>query len=190
MESPPTPRAAGGGFSRQRQQDGSVLFAVRPARPALAFLAAVLLLAGLFGLPALAVLVDPGRHDTVSLAAAGCALLIIGLAVLAWRHARRGRAPREIRLDARGLSLAGALVPWESVRSLRVERPGLGRYAGLGGIHGLGAAVAAQQQAAEARLVLDCRDRTEPLLVAAGLGAEIAEALREALQEEKARLGA
>ncbi|EFH13754.1 hypothetical protein, partial [Teichococcus cervicalis] len=59
---------AEGGFTRRETPQG-VEFTIHPAPPARGFLAAALLLALLFGLPALAVLADPRRHDAVSLAA-------------------------------------------------------------------------------------------------------------------------
>jgi len=180
LRADPVARQDPGGFTRVALEDGAVLFTVRPARPAAAFLAATGLLGGLFGLPALAVLIGPRRNDPLSLAAALCALAVLGVAVVAFRRARRGRAPRAIRADPEGLALPEQRLAWNEVLALRVEHPEAPRNAG-GGIHGLAAAVAAQQRAAEARVVLDHAAGGPPLLVAGGLGAPVANALRDAL---------
>lgn len=169
-----------GGFTRVALPDGTALFTVRPARPAAAFLAAAALLGGLFGLPALAVLISPRRNDPLSLAAALCALAVLGVAVAAFRRARQDRAPRAIRADAEGLALPEQRLAWNEILALRVEQPDAPRHAAAG-IHGLAAAVAAQQRAAEARVVLDHAAGGPPLLVAGGLGAPVADALRDAL---------
>lgn len=168
-----------GGFTQQEKAGGAVLFVVRPARASLAFLAATVLLGGLFGLPALAVLLNPQRYDAISLAAAFCALLILAGAVLAFRRARRGRAPRRIEVDATGIVLPERRVLWPAVRELRVEQPATERQAAVG-IYGLAANVAAQQRAAEARLLLDSLEGS-PLLVASGLDVAVAEQLRAAM---------
>ncbi|MFZ6765361.1 hypothetical protein [Pseudoroseomonas sp. WGS1072] len=175
-----------GAFTRTPLGDGALLLHLRPARPPLAFLASVALLGGLFGLPALAVLIDPARHDALSLGAALGALLVLGLAALAWRRARRGRGRREIRLDAAGILLPEGRLAWTALRGLRVEAPP--PAATLPGPHGLGAGIAAQQRASEARLWLDRRDASEPALVAGGLGLPVAEALREAILDYRDRL--
>lgn len=170
----------GGGFAMRRQAE-AILFDIRPARPAFAFLAAVVLLGGIFLLPALAVLLDPRRHDAVSLTAAACALAILGLALLAWRRARRHRQPRCLCIDGRGIGLEGETIPWPACGALRIARPDPGRYAALQGIHGLGAAIAARQQAAENRLLLERRDRSEATLLAGGLSEATATALHSAI---------
>ncbi|HWL84025.1 MAG TPA: hypothetical protein VNR89_23965 [Roseomonas sp.] len=169
-----------GGFTQQEKGGGAVLFTVRPARASPAFLAATVLLGALFGLPALAVLLDPRRHDAVSLAAASCALLILLGAAMAFRRARRGRGERRIRVGPTGITLPEQHVPWSAFRELRVEQPATERLPALG-IYGLAANVAAQQRAAEARLLLDGTESTEPLLVAGGLGTAVAERLRTAI---------
>ncbi|MDJ0390336.1 hypothetical protein QMO56_19675 [Roseomonas sp. E05] len=169
-----------GGFAQQEKGGGVVLFVVRPARASSAFLAATVLLGALFGLPALAVLLNPRRHDVISLAAAFCALLVLAGAALAFRRARRGRGERRIRVEPGGITLPERHVPWPAVRDLRVEQPAAERQPAIG-IYGLAANVAAQQRAAEARLLIDCAESAEPLLVAGGVGAAVAERLREAI---------
>ncbi|MXP65607.1 hypothetical protein E0493_19855 [Roseomonas sp. M0104] len=169
-----------GGFTQQEKGGGVALITVRPARASLAFLAATGLLGALFGLPALAVLLDPRRHDAISLAAALCALLILTGAVIAFRRARRGRGERRIRLAPEGITLPERHVPWSVVRELRAEQPAAARQPATG-VYGLAANVAAQQRAAEARLLLDTVESTEPLLVAEGLGIAVAERLRDAI---------
>ncbi|HWX51568.1 MAG TPA: hypothetical protein VNZ61_26295 [Roseomonas sp.] len=169
-----------GGFTQQEKAGGRVLFIVRPARASLAFLAAAVLLGALFGLPALAVLLNPRRHDAISLAAALCALLILAGAVVAFRRARHGRSPRRIEVDATGIALPERHVPWSVVQGLRVEQPAADRQV-ASGIYDLAANVAAQQRAAEARLLLDGPEGGAPLLVASGLGAAVAEQLRAAI---------
>ena len=167
------------GFSEARTGD-AVLFRIRPARAPVAFLAAAVLMAGMFGLPALAVLATPARQDPVSLGAALCALIITAGAVLAIRRARQGRAEREIRADAAGLSWPEGCAPWAAIAGLRVEQPAPPRGAAAG-IHALAAGIAAQQQAVEARLMLDRSDGAAPAILASALDAAAAEALRQAL---------
>jgi hypothetical protein len=164
-----------------RTEGDATLFDIRPARPELAFLAAAFLLGGLFGLPALAVLLNPARHDALSLGAAGCALAVLALAVVALRRALRGRAPRRLRMDAKGLTVAGRWLPWSSLGARQVEMPTAGGAVAAPGIHGLAAAIAARQRAAEARVVQARLDGAEPLLLAGGLDAGTAERLHAAL---------
>jgi predicted lipid-binding transport protein (Tim44 family) len=160
---------------------------IHPARPDTAFLAAAALLGGLFGLPALAVLIDPARHDALSLGAACCALLILALVVVAWRRAFRNRAPQPLLLDTAGLTVGGTHLPWSALAGRRVELPAANRHAAATGIHSIAAAIAARQQAAETRVMQDRRDGTPPLLLAGGLDAGTAERLRAALDTAAAR---
>lgn len=172
---------AEGGFERRQLPEG-VEFTIHPAAPARGFLAAALLLALLFGLPALAVLADPRRHDAVSLAAALAGLAVAGLAAAAWRGARRGRRPRWLRADAAGLTLPEAHLPWPALREIRLERRGAGRHAeAASGVHALAARIAAQQRAAETRLWAETTTPGAPLLLAEGLGEGAANGLRAAL---------
>lgn len=172
------------GFEMRRLDDARH-FLVRPARPALGFLAAAVLLGGLFGLAALSVLLNPARHDPVSLGAAMVALGVTALAGLALRHAWHGRRPALIATDAEGLRGAGWRLPWADLAGLRVERPADATHPAAGGIHALAARVAAQQRAAEARLVAQRATPSRPLLLAGGLDVETAEALRLALLAER-----
>jgi hypothetical protein len=180
------PRTESSRFTIRNEGDAT-LIEIRPARPEPAFLAAAALLGGLFGLPALAVLLNPARHDALSLAAAGCALLILALAGGALRRALRGRRRHCLRLDATGLCLAADCLPWSALGERHVVLPEAGRQAPAPGIHGLAAAIAARQHAAEARLLQDRRDGGPPLLLAAGLEAGTAERLRAALDAAAAR---
>lgn len=173
-------------FTIQTEGDAT-LIEIRPARPELAFLAAAVLLGGLFGLPGLAVLLDPARHDPLSLAAAGLALPVLLLAGWALRRATRGRRPRRLRLDASGLHLAADHLPWAAMGERHVLLPDAGRPAPAPGIHGLAAAIAARQRAAEAQLLQERRDGAPPLLLASGLEAGTAERLRAALDAAAAR---
>ncbi|MFD1109193.1 hypothetical protein [Pseudoroseomonas ludipueritiae] len=170
-----------------RTEGDATLIEIRPARPDPAFLAAAVLLGGLFGLPALAVLLNPARHDPLSLAAAGLALLVLLLAGWALRRALRGRRPRSLRLDASGLCLAEECLPWSALGPRHVRLPEAARAGPGSGIHGLAAAIAARQQAAEAQLLQDRRDGASPLLLASGLEAGTAERLRAALDAAAAR---
>jgi hypothetical protein len=170
-----------GRFTRQALP-GAVLITVHPARPAAAFLAAAWLLGLLFGLPALAVLVDPGRHDPASLAAAAAGLAVVAVAGLALRRARRGREPRVLRLDAAGLTLPERHLAWEALRGIALREPAAGRHAAsASGLHALAARVAARQHAAETLVLAETAAGSAPLLIAGGLGREVAAALREAL---------
>ncbi|WBV45562.1 hypothetical protein [Pseudoroseomonas cervicalis] len=172
---------AEGGFLRRDTPQG-VEFIIRPAPPARGFLAAALLLALLFGLPALAVLADPRRHDVVSLGAALAGLAVAGLAAAAWRGARHGRQPRLLRADATGLTLPEAHLPWSALAGIRLEQPGPGRHAQAAtGVHALAARIATQQRAAETRLWAELATPGPALLLAGGLGPGAAAALREAL---------
>ena len=174
------PRTESSRFTIRTEGDAT-LIEIRPARPELAFLAAAVLLGGLFGLPGLAVLLNPARHDPLSLAAAGFALLVLLLAGWALWRALRGRSPHSLRLDASGLWLAGDCLPWSALGQRHVWLPEAARPAPTPGIHGLAAAIAARQRAAEARLLQDRRDGAPPLLLASGLEAGTAEQLRAAL---------
>ncbi|RKJ98005.1 hypothetical protein, partial [Teichococcus wenyumeiae] len=145
------PRTESSRFTIRTEGDAT-LIEIRPARPELAFLAAAVLLGGLFGLPGLAVLLNPARHDPLSLAAAGFALLVLLLAGWALWRALRGRSPHSLRLDASGLSLAGDCLPWSTLGRRHVWLPEAARPTPTPGIHGLAAAIAARQRAAEARL--------------------------------------
>ncbi|MCQ4161691.1 hypothetical protein NON00_17390 [Roseomonas sp. GC11] len=175
-----------GHFTRSAVPEG-VAFTIRPARPSRGFQAAALLLVGLFGLPVLAVLIDPRRHDVVSLGAALAGLAVTVLALLALRRSRQGRAPRRLLADAAGLALPeGERLPWSAVRALRLEQPEPGRHAATApGMHALAARIAARQHAAETRLWADLAPPDPPRLLAAGLGPEVAEALRAALLAER-----
>jgi hypothetical protein len=180
------PRTESSRFTIRTEGDAT-LFEVRPARPEPGFLMAAVLLGGMFGLPALAVLLSPARHDPLSLGAAGCALLVLGLAAWALRRAIGGRRPMILRLDAHGVTAAAEALPWRSLAARAVELPATGRHAATPGIHGLAAAVAARQRAAEARVVQHRRDGGAPVLLAGGLEAGTAERLRAALDEAAAR---
>lgn len=183
VDAPAAPRASG---AFQRRVDGEgVLYTVHPARPPLAFRAAALLLAGLFGLPALGVLLSPSRHDGVSLLAAAGGLGIAGLAAWALLRGRRARRVQRFRLRPGGVEREGRFLPWPAGAALRVARPEAGPYArGASGIHGLAARIAAQQHAAEACLFLDGGEGG-PALLASGLDLPTAEALREALSSDR-----
>ncbi|MBO1076072.1 hypothetical protein [Roseomonas marmotae] len=170
-----------------RAEGNATLFEIRPAKPEPGFIAAAVLLGGLFGLPALAVLLNPGRRDPLSLTAAGCALLILALAGGALRRALRGRRAVTLRLDDAGLEVRGERPSWDALAGRRVERPETAPPAGATGIHGLAAAVAARQRAAEARLWQERRDGAPPLLLASGLEAATAERLCAALDAAAAR---
>lgn len=172
-----------GGFVRQPQAEG-VLFLSQPARPSLAFQAAALLLAGLFGLPVLAVVLDPARHDGISLMAAAAGAAIAALAASVLLRTRQRRHPQSIRLRHDGLETAEGLLPWRPLAALRIVQPKAGPYEGQAtGIHALAARIARQQHAADARLVLDMADG-RPALLASGLGLATARALREALAQD------
>jgi hypothetical protein len=180
------PRTESSRFTIRTEGDAT-LIEIRPARPELAFLAAAVLLGGLFGLPGLAVLLNPARHDPLSLAAAGFALLVLLLAGWALWRALRGRRPRSLRLDASGLCLAGDCLPWSILGNRHVRLPEAARPAPAPGIHGLAAAIAARQRAAEAQLLQERHDGAPPLLLAGGLEAGTAEKLRAALDAAAAR---
>ncbi|ONG54050.1 hypothetical protein BKE38_10820 [Pseudoroseomonas deserti] len=155
---------------------------VHPARPALSFLAAAWLLGLLFGLPALAVLIDPARHEPVGLAAALAGLAVVAVAAFALRRARQGRGPRPLLLDASGLTLPERHLPWSELRSLTLRQPEPGRQAAAApGLHALAARIAARQHAAETALLAETAGEGTPLLVAGGLGPEVAAALRDAV---------
>lgn len=180
------PRTPSSRFTIRTEGDAT-LIDIRPARPEPSFLAAAVLLGGLFGLPGLAVLLNPARHDPLSLAAAGFALLVLLLAGGALWRALRGRRPRSLRLDAGGLSLAGERLPWPILGERHVRLPETARPVSGPGIHGLAAAIAARQHAAEAQLLQERRDGAPPLLLAGGLEAGTAEQLRAALDAAAAR---
>lgn len=170
-----------GRFTRQAEEHG-VRITVHPARPATAFLAAAWLLGLLFGLPALAVLLDPTRHEPVALGAALAGLGVVAMAVLALRRARQGRGPRPLLLDATGLTLPEGHLPWTELRGLSLRQPEPGRQAAAApGLHALAARIAARQHAAETVLLAETAGEGAPRLVAGGLGPEVAAALREAL---------
>ncbi|MFC7611457.1 hypothetical protein [Teichococcus aestuarii] len=142
------------------------------------------MLTGLFGLPALAVALNPARHDGVSITAAVAGLAVAALALRALQRTRRNRHPRQILLRPEGVETAEALLPWRPLAALRVVQPEAGPYGGeAAGIHALAARIAQQQHAANARLVLDMADGRTALL-ASGLGLETARALREALAQD------
>jgi hypothetical protein len=176
-----------GAFTLSRQQD-AVVFHVQPARAAFAYLAASLLLGMLFGLPSLAVLVSPARHDPASLAAAAAGLLIAMLAGTAFLRARRARHVQQIRVDSHGLSWTGGALPWSAIRRVRLARPK--PASPTGGIHGLAAGIATQQGAVSARLLLEPRDGSATLALTPALGADVAEALRTALLRHAPRSAA
>ncbi len=170
-----------GRFTRQPVA-GGLRIIVHPARPAPAFLAAAGLLGLLFGLPAIAVLIDPGRHDPVGLASALAGFSVVAMAALAWRRARRGRGPRPLLLDAAGLTLPERHLPWAELRALTLRQPGPGLQAATtAGLHVLAARIAARQHAAETALLAETTGEGAPLLVAGGLGPAVAAALRDAV---------
>lgn len=172
-----------------RTEGPATVIDIRPARPDLAFLAAAVLLGGLFGLPALAVLLNPARHDALSLSAAGCAVLILALAGWALRRALHGRRPMALRLDPTGLAAGEQHWPWAALGARAVEAPP--PVVASGGVHGLAAAIATRQRAAEARVVQHFADGMPPVTLAGGLEAGVAERLLAALAvaERAARSG-
>lgn len=170
-----------------RQEGEATLIDITPARPDTAFLAAAVLLGGLFGLPALAILLNPARHDALSLSAAAIALAVVALAGLALRRALAGRRRRSLRLDPQGLTLEGATHPWATLGTPVVDQPKEMGATPASGIHGLAAGIAARQRASQARVLFSRRNGAPPLPVAAGLRAETAEALRHALASAAAR---
>ena len=170
-----------------RQEGEATLIDITPARPDLAFMAAAVLLAGLFGLPALAIVLNPARHDALSLGAAACAAVIVALAVTALHRSLAGRGRRQLRLDSTGLMTETGLLPWPTLGERRVELPDLRQGQPASGIHALAANIAAQHRAAEAKVLQLRRDGQPPLSLASGLDAHTAAALREALDNAAAR---
>lgn len=178
---------------RRTDTGDAILFEVRPARPSLSFIAAALLLGGLFGMPALAILFDRSRWDLVSLLAAALGFAVLGVAALAIRRAFTGHAVHRIRLDAGGITAGAGSCPWPMALAIRVELPEANRHevaAGLRDGHGIGAAIAMRQRARDARVVLDRRGGPGPLPLAAGIDPATAEGLREGLTEAAARFDA
>jgi hypothetical protein len=173
-----------GAFTVSQQQDVAVFY-IRPAQAALAYLAASLLLGMLFGLPTLAVLLSPKRHDSASLAAAVAGLLIAALAGAAFLRARRARHVQQIRVSSEGLSWTGGALPWSAIRKLRLEKPKSTQA--TAGIYGLAAGIAAQQGAVSARLLLEPSDGSAALALTPALGADVAESLRKALLQHAPR---
>ncbi|MBO1080551.1 hypothetical protein [Roseomonas haemaphysalidis] len=172
-----------------RTEGHATVIEIRPARPDTAFLAASVLLGGLFGLPALAVLLNPARHDALSLSAAGCAVLILLLAGWALRRALRGRRPVTLRLDPAGLAAGEQRWAWPALAARTVEAPP--PVVAVGGVHGLAATIATRQRAAEARVMQHFTDGMPPVVLAGGLDAGVAERLLQALAvaETTARSG-
>lgn len=170
-----------------RQDGDATVIDIIPTRPNLAFMAAAVLLGGLFGLPALGVVLNPARHDALSLAAALLALAVVAVAVLALRRARAHRRPSQLRLDASGLLAAGTLIPWPALGARQVVLPETVAHAQPPGIHGLAAGIAAGHRAGEARLLQSRQDGAPAVLLAGGLDAETATRLDTTLAEATAR---
>jgi hypothetical protein len=170
-----------------RQDGEATLIDITPARPDIAFMAAAVLLGGLFGLPALAVVLNPARHDALSLGAATFAILVVALAALALRRAISGRRRRQLRLDPTGLTADDTHIPWPNLGERRIALPDASPHNRAEGIHGLAATIAARHRAAQAQLLQARQDGTPPLLLAGGLDAETATRLDDALTQAAAR---
>jgi hypothetical protein len=170
-----------------RQDGEATVIDIIPTRPNLAFLAATVLLGGLFGLPALAVVLNPARHDALSLSATLLALLVVAIAVMAVRRARTNRKPSQLRLDATGLRAAGTLIPWPALGPRQIILPDTLAHAHAPGIHGLAATIATRQRAGEARLLQSRQDGAAAVWLANGLDAETATRLDSVLAETAAR---
>jgi hypothetical protein len=170
-----------------RQDGEATVIDIIPTRPNLAFVAAAVLLGGLFGLPALAVVLNPARRDALSLSAALLALLVVAIAVLAVRRARANRKPSQLRLDAGGLRAAGTLIPWAALGPRHVILPDTLAHAQAPGIHGLAATIATRQRAGEARLLQSRKDGAPAVSLASGLDADTATRLDVVLAETAAR---
>lgn len=178
--------SAGAAFHRHAGE-GEIHYAIRPARPSLAFQAAAWLLAGLFGPLVLLVLLDPTRRDGLSLLAAAGGAGVAVLAAMALRRARRGRGTTHVRITPDGLQVGAQRLPWQAGLGVRLAAPEESRHAraGQGAVHGLAARIAAQQQAAEYSLWLE-NPSGATWRLAAGLDAATAGTLREALLRDLA----
>lgn len=172
-----------GSFHRKASQEG-VLYTIHPARPPLAFQAAGWLLAGMFGMPALSVLLTPARQDGVSLLAAAGGLGVAGLAIGAVHRVRRDRRQRQFWLREQGLECQGKLLPWQPGARLAVTQSDAGPHARTAnGIYGLAARIAAQQHAAATCLYVEGLDGA-PVLLASGLHPTTARALWDAVARD------
>lgn len=186
-------RAAVASFHTTAGDGGATVFEIHPVPPSWNFLGVAVLLGGLFGAPALAVVLDPARRDPWSLGAAACGALILGLAIQAGRQAVSGRGRQRISIGSAGLEARSGTYAWRDITSIEILRPrpnefapqSMDRAAAVGrammGGHVLGASIALQQQAGAVRVAAHLRDRSKPALLATGLDAATAERLRQAL---------
>lgn len=102
---------------------GGQAVAIRPAPLPAAWLGAVLLLAALFGLPALAILLSPARWDGLSLAS-----MALGLGIAAWAlgaawRARRLRRPQRLVLGPERIEAGARSLRWDEVTGFEVLAP-------------------------------------------------------------------
>lgn len=186
-------RAVAASFHTIGSNSGTTVFEVHPVPPSWNFLGVAILLGGLFGAPALAVVLDPARRDPWSLGAAVCGMLILGLAILAGRQAVAGRGRQRISVGAAGLETRSGIYAWRDITGIEVLQPRpnrfvpqpVGQSATVGAVvtggHSLGASIARQQQAGAVCIALHLRDRSKPALLATGLDAATAERLHQDL---------
>lgn len=169
-----------GGF-RQYQMDDAEIFDITAAPPSWSYFAASVLLGILFGIPTILVLLNPARHDTWSIAAAACGVLVLGLSLRAAWRAVSGRGLQRLRLTAAGITVGqnGALISWSQVSHIEVLGGPLPSLPSKlrppqGSTHTLAAAIAAQQQASNWCLALQQTQGGRPILLATGLDAATA----------------
>ena len=170
-----------------RQEGDATLIDITPARASATFVSAPVLLGGLFGLPSLGVLLNPARYDALSLSAAACGLSVVALAAWALWRSVGGRRRRQLRLDSAGLTTEAGLLPWPTIGERRAETPEPHHHHPAPGIHALAANIARQQQATQWSLSQHRRDGQPALLLATGLDAPTATALRDALDSAAQR---
>lgn len=180
------PHQAATGFRETATPEGSRL-ELRPVPLPGAYLAAALLLAGLFGMPALAVLLVPARQDPLSLAAAAGGLGIAAWAGLALRGAWRARRPQRLDLSPAGIALGAAPpLPWPEIGAVEAVAGSAGTAAAPGGAAALGARIATARLAHEWRVRAVLADGTVRFL-AQGLDAAAATRLQALLERERQR---
>ncbi|MFC3126171.1 hypothetical protein ACFOD4_13970 [Pseudoroseomonas globiformis] len=172
-----------GGFTMVEQGHGR-RFLVRPARAPAAFLMAAVLLSGLFGLPAIAVLLVPRRWEPISLIAAFCGAVVAVAALMVLRQAVRQRHAIEITTDAAGLRWPGGEMRWAMMTNIALRGPEPLQTQAKG-IYTLAANIAAQRMALQTRLVLEQRDGQPGFVLPIPLGGGVAEALRLALLRQR-----
>jgi hypothetical protein len=162
-------------------QPDALALEIRPAPLPWTWRAVTWMLALLFGMPALAVLLSPGRWDAVSLPAAAAGLGVAGWGILLLRRARATRQPQRLRLTRAGVQGGELTLAWPEILGFAAIPPPAPADGPAPGAAAMGQRIAAERAAQEWRVTARLADGGTRVL-AHGLDEAAAARIRDRLE--------